>query len=95
MKNPNTAQCFQFDNLTTDPCLIPPLHRLKKMERIAQLDNEVTQLKEENINLVQMKEKLKEEARQLKVKLVMHVDNGCDIAGVAGVWEVGRPDSTC
>ena len=65
------------------------------MERIAQLDSEVTQLKEENINLVQMKEKLKEEARQLKVKLVMHVDNGCDIAGVAGVWEVGRPDSTC
>ena len=69
--------------------------RLKKMERIAQLDSEVSQLKEENMSLVVVKEKLKEEARQLKVKLVMHADSGCDIVGVAGAWEVGRPDSTC
>ena len=56
------------------------------MERISQLDSEVSQLKEENMNLVQVKEMLKEEARKLKVKLKFHAESGCGV--------VRRPDST-
>ena len=69
--------------------------RQKKMERISQLDREVSQLKEENMNLVQVKEMLKKEARKLKVKLKMHAESGCGVVGQDGAWDVRRPDSTC
>ena len=69
--------------------------RQKKMERISQLDSEVSQLKEENMNLVQVKEMLKVEARKLKVKLKMHAESGCGVVGKDGAWDVRRPDSTC
>ena len=69
--------------------------RQKKMERISQLDSEVSQLKEENMNLVQVKEMLKEEARKLKVKLKLHAESGCGAVGEAGAWDGRRPDSTC
>ena len=51
--------------------------RQRKLERIAQLDSEVTQLKEENMSLSQMKEELLREAKMLKNKLQHHVNCGC------------------
>ena len=53
--------------------------RQRKLERIAQLDSEVTQLKEENMSLSQMKEELLREAKMLKNKLQHHVNCGCII----------------
>ena len=65
------------------------------MERIAHLDNEVSQLKEENMNLIQIREQLKEERKKLKLQIASHVDNGCIIDGDESMWEVGKVDSTC
>ena len=69
--------------------------RLRKLERIAQLDSEVSHLKEQNMSLVQVKTKLKEDAKQLKAKLKMHADSGCGVGGESVEWEGKRPDSTC
>ena len=51
--------------------------RQRKIERIAQLDTEVAQLKEENQNLAQVKEELQQEAIILRRKLQEHIDGGC------------------
>jgi len=53
--------------------------RQRKLEKIAQLDSEVNQLKEEHVTLKQIKEKLKEEALELRKKLRQHIEGGCVI----------------
>ena len=55
------------------------IKRQRKLERIAQLDSEVNQLKEENFNLSQVKEELQREAKLLRSRLQQHVDSGCVI----------------
>ena len=59
--------------------LIRIIFRQRKLERIAQLDSEVTQLKEENFSLSQVKDELQREAKMLRSKLQQHVDSGCVI----------------
>jgi len=60
--------------------------RLRKLERISQLDKEVNKLKEENSELALVRQKLVEEARDLREMLKKHLDCGCligsDIAGL-------------
>merc|ERR1712183_348827 len=51
--------------------------RQRKLEKIAQLDSEVSQLKEENLTLKKVREKLREEAQELRRRLRLHVDGGC------------------
>eukprot|EP00092_Neocalanus_flemingeri_P003984 GFUD01004288.1.p1 GENE.GFUD01004288.1~~GFUD01004288.1.p1 ORF type:complete len:195 (+),score=77.19 GFUD01004288.1:50-634(+) len=61
--------------------------RLRKMERISQLDMEVSKLKEENSELVQVRQKLEKDAKELKDRLKKHLDCGCVIAGDSeGAW---------
>jgi len=59
---------------------------LRKLERISQLDKEVNKLKEENSELALVRQKLVEEARDLREMLKKHLDCGCligsDIAGL-------------
>ena len=64
------------------------------MERIAQLDSEVNQLKQENSLLLRAKEKMTEEAKDLKVQISKHFDSGCIIQGVTRDWNSKIPDST-
>ena len=71
------------------------IYRLRKIERIAQLDSEVSQLKEQNVSLVQVKEQLKKEAELLKAKLKTHTDSGCEVCVETEAWEGKKPDSTC
>ena len=58
---------------------------MRKLERISQLDKEVNKLKEENSELALVRQKLEEEARDLREMLKKHLDCGCligsDIAG--------------
>ena len=58
--------------------------RQRKLEKIAQLDSEVSQLKEENLTLKQVREKLREEAEELRRKLRLHVDGGCVVHQAEG-----------
>ena len=72
--------------------LIKSYYRMRKMERISQLDAEVGQLKEQNLQLVKEGESLRGELRHLKDTLEKHLESGeCKL-------EVSRgrnPDSTC
>ena len=58
--------------------------RQRKLEKIAQLDSEVSQLKEENLTLKQVREKLREEAEELRRRLRLHVDGGCVVQQAEG-----------
>ena len=58
--------------------------RQRKLEKIAQLDSEVSQLKEEHVTLKQIREKLREEAQELRRKLREHLDGGCVIQEAEG-----------
>ena len=58
--------------------------RQRKLEKIAQLDSEVSQLKEENLTLKQVREKLREEAQELRRRLRLHVDGGCVVHQAEG-----------
>ena len=49
---------------------------MRKLERIAQLDSEVGQLKEQNMQLVKEGDSLRGELRQLKDILRKHVESG-------------------
>ena len=57
---------------------------MRKLERISQLDSEVNKLKEENSELAQVRQKLEEEARELRNKLKKHLDCGCIIESDVG-----------
>eukprot|EP00092_Neocalanus_flemingeri_P005867 GFUD01006315.1.p1 GENE.GFUD01006315.1~~GFUD01006315.1.p1 ORF type:complete len:204 (-),score=64.74 GFUD01006315.1:90-701(-) len=66
--------------------------RMRKMERISQLDTEVGQLKEQNLQLAKEGDSLRGELRQLKNTLEKHIDSGeCKLDGNWGK----NPDSTC
>ena len=58
--------------------------RQRKLEKIAQLDSEVSQLKEEHVTLKQIREKLREEALELRRKLREHLAGGCVIHEAEG-----------
>ena len=51
--------------------LLNNFSRQRKLERIAQLDSEVTQLKEENMSLSQMKEELLRESKGFSMVRIM------------------------
>jgi len=59
--------------------------RMRKLERIAQLDSEVGQLKEQNMQLVKEGDCLRGELKQLKDILRKHVESGeCKMGGAGG-----------
>ena len=51
--------------------------RQRKLERIAQLDSEVAQLKEEQAGLEVVREELRREAAELRSQIQRHRDTGC------------------
>jgi len=51
--------------------------RLRKIERIAQLDSEVNKLKAENSELVKVRQRLEMEAMELRITFKKHLDCGC------------------
>ena len=51
--------------------------RQRKLERIAQLDSEVAQLKEEQEGLARLREQLRREAGELRKQIQVHRDTGC------------------
>merc|ERR1712061_850785 len=53
--------------------------RMRKMERIAQLDQEVAELKSQNTMLGQVGERLRAEVQTLKTRLKEHVGSGCQV----------------
>lgn len=53
--------------------------RKKKLEKIAQLENRVKELKDENSELGQKQATLKKEVTSLKERIVRHYQNGCSI----------------
>ena len=52
-------------------------NRQRKLERIAQLDSEVAQLKEEQEGLARLREQLRQEAGELRRQIQVHRDTGC------------------
>ena len=53
--------------------------RLRKLERISVLDQQASQLRAENDELVQLADKLRSQVYSLKQELRWHVNNGCKI----------------
>jgi len=70
--------------------------RMRKMERIAQLDQEVAELKSQNTMLGQVGERLRAEVHTLRTRLKEHVGSGCqvDCSSLVQSNKTG-PDSTC
>ena len=67
--------------------------RLRKLERIAVLDHQASQLRAENDELAALADKLKAQIYSLKQELRWHVNNGCKVpAGAKGQAVI--PDST-
>ena len=54
--------------------------RMRKLERIAVLDQQANQLRNENENLAKLAEKLRSQVYGLKQELRWHLNNGCRIA---------------
>lgn len=54
--------------------------RMRKLERIAVLDQQANQLRNENENLAKLTEKLRAQVYGLKQELRWHLNNGCRIA---------------
>jgi len=70
--------------------------RMRKMERIAQLDQEVAELKSQNTMLGQVGEKLRAEVQTLRTRLKEHVGSGCQVdCSPLGASNKAGPDSTC
>jgi len=70
--------------------------RMRKMERIAQLDQEVAELKSQNSRLSQVGESLRGEVASLRTRLKEHVGSGCQVdCSSLGQSSKTGPDSTC
>jgi hypothetical protein len=54
---------------------------MRKLEKIATLDQEAGKLRQENEELVGLTLKLKEEVYRLQQELQWHVNNGCQLGG--------------
>ncbi len=67
--------------------------RLRKLERIAVLDNQAAQLRAENEELSGLAAKLKAQVYSLKQELRWHVNNGCKVFGGSKA-QSASPDST-
>jgi len=71
------------------------------MERIAQLDQEVAELKSQNSMLGQVGERLRAEVVTLRTRLKEHVGSGCQVdCSSLGLGQPNQqhktgPDSTC
>ena len=68
--------------------------RMRKLERIAVLDDQAKQLRAENDELIAFSERLKEQLYKLKQELRWHLNNGCKIGASANGTESKSPDST-
>ena len=55
--------------------------RMRKLERIAVLDDQAKQLRAENEELIAFSERLKAQLYKLKQELRWHLNNGCKIGG--------------
>ena len=53
--------------------------RMRKLERIAVLDQQANQLRSENEQLVKLSDKLRSQVYTLKQELRWHINNGCRI----------------
>ena len=53
---------------------------MRKLERIAVLDNQANQLRNENDQLAKLAEKYRSQVYSLKQELRWHLNNGCRIA---------------
>lgn len=67
--------------------------RLRKLERIAVLDNQASQLRAENEDLASLADKLRSQVYSLKQEIRWHVNNGCRIFRGAKA-QTASPDST-
>ncbi|XP_023345765.1 transcription factor AP-1 [Eurytemora carolleeae] len=65
--------------------------RMRKLERIAQLDEEVRRLKAEKEELGEIAERLRSDLKKLQSQLQHHVENGCNLQNS----NFSCPDSTC
>ena len=54
--------------------------RMRKLERIAVLDNQANQLRSENEQLAKLADKLRSQVYTLKQELRWHINNGCRIS---------------
>ncbi|TRY78322.1 hypothetical protein TCAL_14378 [Tigriopus californicus] len=70
--------------------------RMRKLERIAVLDDQARQLREENEKLASFSDKLRAQIYELKQELRWHVNNGCKLvnSGSKALADVASPDST-
>ena len=55
--------------------------RMRKLEKIATLDQEAGKLRQENDELLGLTLKLKEEVFRLQQQLQWHLNNGCQLTG--------------
>ncbi|XP_037339832.2 junE proto-oncogene, AP-1 transcription factor subunit [Pungitius pungitius] len=74
--------------------------RKRKLERISRLEEKVKVLKNQNLDLASTAEMLRQQVTQLKVKVMSHVTNGCQIAvalaaAKSGEGRPGSEDSGC
>ena len=53
---------------------------MRKLERIAVLDNQASQLRSENEQLAKLADKLRSQVYTLKQELRWHINNGCRIS---------------
>ena len=53
--------------------------RMRKLEKIASLDQQASTLRQENEELVQLGMKLREQVYKLQQELQWHVNNGCQL----------------
>ena len=67
---------------------------MRKLERIAVLDDQAKQLRAENDELIAFSDRLKEQLYKLKQELRWHLNNGCKIGASANGTESKSPDST-
>ena len=66
---------------------------MRKLERIAVLDQQAAQLRAENEELASLAERLRSQVYSLKQELRWHVNNGCKVFGGSKA-EAASPDST-
>ena len=68
--------------------------RKRKLEKIAQLDERVKQLKNENSDLAAVVKKMKSSVAQLKQEVLEHAESGCEIRFAGGIDGNGAAGSS-
>lgn len=66
---------------------------MRKLERIAVLDQQANQLRSENEQLVKLADKLRSQVYSLKQELRWHINNGCRLQPSSSVEQIDQQDS--